>query len=470
MFKVFLLFLVTSFIGFFTIWLKNEPGNISISWYGWLIEMSMPILILSFILIFLLLSFILIFIKRIYFLPKKIKYQINNKRNSTAMKNIINAYSAKGMEEIELAKYYSNKAKRLNKSPLKLLLDMEINKSYDEYEKNIFIEMMKYPETKLLAIKTITNNYLKENDILKALSTINLIPKSKKTPNWFFYKLLQLNILNNDWDNILLSVDYIYKYTNISSKEYNQLKGQIYYSKAIYLFENNNFKEALKNVDTSLKFIPSFSSSIVLRSKIIYDDSPKEAIKYIKDSWKKFSHPDIVNLINEINFNKNKSYTLKLVKDIIKNGRNSYNNNLLLASASINANSWKTARQALQNIPSEKWTKNTFIMMADIELKENGNEKLSNQWKEKSLSANLDYGWGCTNCTYTGNNWTMICPKCMSLNSIKWQQFKNNKFNIKPNLQNFDEKTINIKSENKNTNHENAARGILEDLSKGINN
>ena len=52
----------------------------------------------------------------------------------------------------------------------------------------------------------------------------------------------------------------------------------------------------------------------------------------------------------------------------------------------------------------------------------------------------------------------------------KGQQFKNNKFNIKPNLQNFDEKTINIKSENKNTNHENAARGILEDLSKGINN
>ena len=343
MFKVFLLFLVTSFIGFFTIWLKNEPGYISISWYGWLIEMSMPILILRFILIFLFLSFKLFFIKKIYFLPKKIKYQINNKRNSTAMKNIINAYSAKGMEEIELAKYYSNKAKRLNKSPLKLLLDMEINKSYDEYEKNIFIEMMKYPETKLLAIKTITNNYLKENDILKALSTINLIPKSKKTPNWFFYKLLKLNILNNDWDNILLSVDYINKYTNISSKEYKQLKGQIYYSKAIYLFENNNFTEALKNVDTSLKFIPSFSSSIVLRSKIIYDDSPKEAIKYIKDSWKKFSHPDIINLINEINFNKNKSYILKLVKDIIKNGRNSYNNNLLLASASINANSWKTA-------------------------------------------------------------------------------------------------------------------------------
>ena len=72
MFKVFLLFLVTSFIGFFTIWLKNEPGNISISWYGWLIEMSMPILILSFILIFLFLSFILIFIKKIYFLPKKL--------------------------------------------------------------------------------------------------------------------------------------------------------------------------------------------------------------------------------------------------------------------------------------------------------------------------------------------------------------------------------------------------------------
>ena len=39
-----------------------------------------------------------------------------------------------------------------------------------------------------------------------------------------------------------------------------------------------------------------------------------------------------------------------------------------------------------KDIPSEKWTKDIFNMMADIEKKENGNEKLSSEWKEKALS------------------------------------------------------------------------------------
>ena len=137
------------------------------------------------------------------------------------------------------------------------------------------------------------------------------------------------------------------------------------------------------------------------------------------------------------------------------------------AKASINAYSWKNARQALKDIPSEKWTKDIFNMMADIEKKENGNEKLSNEWKEKAALAKLDYIWGCTNCSHIENEWKIICPKCLSFDSIKWQQFKNSKFNQNIKLSN---KNIKIESNNKKNNHENAARGILEDLSKGLSN
>jgi len=467
LFKIFFIFLITSILGFFTIWLKKDPGNIAISWYGWIIETSMPILILAFLSIFLLIYLIFIFIKNIYILPKNIKKQINKKRNNNAINNIVNAYSARGMGELELAKKYADKAKFLNKSPLKLLLDMEISKSYNEFDKNIFTEMMKHPETRLLAIKNITNKYFKENDILKAINAIKIIPKSKKTPDWFFYKLLQLYILDSDWDNVILSINHINKYTNISSKDYKKLQGKVYYTIGLDLFKKNNLKEALKNIDISLKYDPSFSSSIVLKSKIFYDNNPKEALNFIKSSWKNFSHPDIAILINDINSSKNKNYTLTLVKDIIKTGKNTFNNNLLLAKASINANSWKNARQALKDIPSEQWTKDIFNMMADIEKKENGNEKLSNEWKEKAALAKLDYIWGCTNCSHIENEWKIICPKCLSFDSIKWQQFKNSKFNQNIKLNN---KNIKIESNNKKNNHENAARGILEDLSKGLSN
>ena len=470
MFKIVIIFLLASILGFLTIWLKKEPGVISIEWHGWLIETTLPILFLCSISIFLFFTFIFILSKRIYILPKKIKDEFIKNKNKNAMISITNAFSAKSMGEIELAKKFSNNAKRLNNSPLKLMLDMDINKFYDEQDNKIFTQMLGYPETKLLGIKNLTNFYLKENNIQKAIEIINLSPKSKKTPSWFFYKSLQLNILNNDWENVFININYISKYTNISSKELKILQGHIYLSKAKYLYNKNSYKESIENTEIALKFIPSFSTGIVLKAKLIYDKNPKEAIEYIKNSWINYAHPDIARFIYEINFNKNKTYNLKLIKNIIKTGKNTFNNNILLAKASIEANSWVTAREALDNIPKKDWTKNIFIMMSEIEKMENGNLKLSNEWIEKSKLANLDFSWGCTSCSHTDKEWQIICPKCLNLDSIKWQQYKSNTNPSGLQLKEPKNKIITNDKETFSENPENAARGILADLNKGFNN
>ena len=107
-------------------------------------------------------------------------------------------------------------------------------------------------------------------------------------------------------------------------------------------------------------------------------------------------------------------------------------------------------------------------MMAELEKKENGNLKIYNEWLEKAEKANLDFIWCCTKCSHIDNEWKILCPKCFSLNSIKWQQFIDDKtlLKIKTISEKNDEVIINEYDKNK----ENAARGILGELNKGINN
>ena len=468
MFKFFIFFILFSILGFLTIWLKKEPGNISIEWHGWLLETSIPILIIGSITIFLLVTFIYIAIKRLFYLPKNIHKTITRNKINKATIALNNAFSAKSMNEIELAKKFSNKAKKLNNTPLKLLLDMDISEYYNDDNKNILTNMLSHSETKLLAIKKLTNIYIKENNISKAIETIQLTPKSNKTPNWFFYKFLQLNIIDNNWKNIFETLNHISKYTDISSKDYKILQGNIYLAKAINLNEANHKAESLDNVNQALKFIPSFPSAIVLKANLLHNKNPRLCVDFLKSSWKHFSHPDLANFICEINYNKTNASILKIIKEIIKSGNNNYNNNLLLAKGAIKANSWTTAREAINNIPKENWTKNTYIMMAELEKKENGNLKIYNEWLEKAEKANLDFIWGCTKCSHIDNEWKILCPKCFSLNSIKWQQFIDDKtlLKIKTISQKNDEVIINEYDKNK----ENAARGILGELNKGINN
>ena len=92
------------------------------------------------------------------------------------------------------------------------------------------------------------------------------------------------------------------------------------------------------------------------------------------------------------------------------------------------------------------------MMMADLEKKEHGNITKSNYWIKKAESANQDFVWGCTSCTYISKSWSLICPKCNSVDTIKWQQFSTFKKLI-PKADSI--KTI-------------QAKGIIEELNLGI--
>ena len=128
MLKILSLFIILSITGYITIWIKNHPGEITIEWQGWLIETSVPVIISITLVLFLTLVSTYWLFKKIFSIPKSIQRNYKNKRTKKANKTIIKALSAKNMGEIELAEKLSKEAKYLNNSPLKLLLDTELNK------------------------------------------------------------------------------------------------------------------------------------------------------------------------------------------------------------------------------------------------------------------------------------------------------------------------------------------------------
>jgi HemY protein len=84
MIKVFLIFIFLSLTGFITIWLKQDPGNIDIEWQGWIIETSVPIIIVLIGLLLLLIILSYLIIKKITSIPKTIKKNYKNNKNDKA--------------------------------------------------------------------------------------------------------------------------------------------------------------------------------------------------------------------------------------------------------------------------------------------------------------------------------------------------------------------------------------------------
>src|SRR6056300_423899 len=178
MLKVISLFIILSITGFITIWIKNNPGLIAIEWQGWLIETSVAIILCATVVLFIAIILTYWLLKKIFSIPKAIQNNYKINKTDKANKTIIKALSAKNMGEIELAEKLSKQAKYLNNSPLKLLLDTEIN-NYNNNEE-VYIKdlnnMLVYPETMLLGIKNLSNFYFQKGDTKKAIKVINKAP------------------------------------------------------------------------------------------------------------------------------------------------------------------------------------------------------------------------------------------------------------------------------------------------------
>ena len=453
MLKVISLFIILSITGFITIWIKNNPGLIAIEWQGWLIETSVAIILCATVVLFIAIILNYWLLKKIFSIPKAIQNNYKINKTDKANKTIIKALSAKNMGEIELAEKLSKQAKYLNNSPLKLLLDTEIN-NYNNNEE-VYIKdlnnMLVYPETMLLGIKNLSNFYFQKGDTKKAIKVINKAPLTRNTPDWFYITSFKLNILERNWDEIIKSIRNIEKYTKISKADIKLIKSRIYLFQALE-YNNKNNDNNFKYINESLKFDPSFAPAIIFKAKLLYAQNDTLGLNYIKKSWKKFSHPDIANFVTELYKTKPKNELLKIIKSLTKLNNNTFINNIALARVAISIGLWNVARQSLKIIPEKDWTKDIFIMMADLEKKEHGNINKSDYWIKKAENANLDFSWGCTSCTYTSTSWSLICPNCNNVDTIKWQQFSKSKT------------TVNKLSSIETT----KPKGVIEELKSGM--
>ena len=368
------------------------------------------------------------------------------------------------MGEIRLATHYSNQARFLNNTPLKLLLDSEINNYYGNNAKSIELHknMLKHPETLLMSIKKVTIQHINNKDIKNAIKTINMSPKSKYTPKWFFYASLQLNILDNNWGQVTNCIKNISKYTDTNKNSIKLIKSKIFLHKALEYNKNTDKILESKDIDTSLKFDPSFAPAIVFKARLLYKKDKELGLAYIQKSWKKYSHPDISNYLIHIFHNESKHKLFNIIKSLIKLDNTPYNN-AALAKVALQIEAWTLSRKAINLIPEKYWTKSIYLMMADLDKKEHGDNNKFKFWQEKSKNALLDFSWGCTSCSYISEKWALICKKCSSLDSIQWQQFS------MP-YKTIESFPINTEHSNiaNNLNDEDAARGIIKELNTGI--
>ena len=470
MIKLILIFITLIASGYTAAFLNDEPGQIIIEWYGWFIESSVAAIILIALTTIIIVFYFFKLLYSLIKMPKNIKKKVIESRNKRGMSALYSGLSAIAMNEKDLAELYYKKTKNLIKDgPLKLLLEREIIEKKDKEPIQIAVleKMLLHPETKLLALKNWINYSIKKDDKEKAFQLAKLIPIEKDTPKWFFEKIILLRVYENNWQNIIKIIKFMYKYKKINNREKKDLLGKIHYGKALHDQSKGNINPALKSISLSFRYDPEFSPAVATKASLLFIKDKNKGLKYAERVWGKAPSPDLLNFFLKIYKNYTPLQMLNYINEIsIKNKSNNYSN-YAICHLAIKAHAWPKAKNYLEKISKDNWTKNMYIMMSKIDDMGHGNLKMSKFWMKKSKSAMIDSSWGCMSCSYVSETWNLICPKCYSLNKMKWDQFTVHKTQT-ISKRNKTDSSKNLKEIIHKQSTENAARGILSELKDGI--
>ena len=103
MIKLFFLFLALSITGYIAVFLRNNPGEINIEWYGWLIQSSVSVIIFITLISIVFIFYLIKAIVNLFKIPKRIKNKFIAKKQKEGVSALHYGISALIMNEKDLA-------------------------------------------------------------------------------------------------------------------------------------------------------------------------------------------------------------------------------------------------------------------------------------------------------------------------------------------------------------------------------
>ncbi|MBX7145840.1 MAG: hypothetical protein K1X44_00870 [Alphaproteobacteria bacterium] len=459
MIRTFIIFCFLFFIILTTYWISNQPGQITMEWFGYQIGMPSWLFVFFFVFFTLALSFILALGNFIIHFPAKWrlkKKQKNQEKGLAILSQTILTIAAgdttKANSLIKQSVHY------LGTSPLTLLLSAQIAQlAGDEKEaQKYFLSMQQNDQTEFLGSRGLITQSLQHDDIHQALLlTKNAMQKNGQNP-WLIKTYLNLNFRLQNWQNCLDILDQAKKIGVLTQIEAIRYRAVIYTEQlrlklSSILNNSDQIKENLDLLQRILGWAPHLIFAVILKSWFLNQlSTPRQLLKYIEKNWGVTPHPILADLYIK-NFDKNKSPILAAQK-LASFNPNHYISFITIAKVAIQEKKWDIARTSLNQAQhTGPLTIELCHLMIKIEEQGFHDPVQVNHWLDKLSKAEPNYGWVCKSCNYENNSWQACCPRCHNFDTIDWRLASTliiamDKNNLSLNQINYQEPIVNIKN------------------------
>lgn len=420
---VFVLLILGLGLGF--AWLADRPGELSILWEGQLIEMS---LIVAVSLVVALVASVMIlwwFVRTIWTSPHSVRRYFRARTRDRGYQALSTGLIAAGAGNAALAHKMSARARgllRADQEPLIAVLEAQaalIEGKQDE-ARRLFQQMADDPETRELGLRGLYLEASRLGAHEAARQYAETAAEGAPYLPWAAKATLEYRCQSGRWDDAVRLLDQQRVAHVIPRAEADRLKAVLLTAKAADQLEGEP-AAARDNALHALKLAKDLVPAAIVAAKaLMREDNLRKAGNVLEQVWKIAPHPEIAQAYVRLRGGDSAADRLKRARRLENMKPNNAESLFAVAQAALDATEFGEARQKAESVVRMQPSERVFLLLADIEEAETGDQGRVRHWMASALRARKDATWVADG--FVSERWLPVSPVTGRLDAFEWKE------------------------------------------------
>lgn len=411
-------------LGFGFAWLADRPGDLSIVWQDRRIEMSLMTAVT--VMVSLVAAFMITWwlIRTIWLSPRLVSRYFRANKRDRGYQALSTGLLAAGAGDAVTARKMNKRSRGLlsaDQEPLIHLLDVQtalIEGRNDDARKQ-FEALAEDPETRLLGLRGLYLEAQRQGATEAAHHYAEKAAELAPHLPWAGAAALSFRTQEGKWDEALRLLDQQRQAGTLEAAEADRKKAVLLTARARDRLDADPLR-ARDDALAALKITPGFAPAAVIATKaLLRNNNLRKAARILEAAWKANPHPEIADAYVRARIGDTAADRLKRAERLEKLKPLTAQAYDAVARAALEARRFDLARQKAEASARLLPCEGIYLLLADIEEAETGDEGRVRHWLSQALRAPRDPAW--TADGYVSETWEPVSPVTGKLGAFEWK-------------------------------------------------
>ncbi|MBY8916037.1 heme biosynthesis protein HemY [Nitratireductor sp. L1-7-SE] len=424
MFRILFYLVVVFLLGLGFAWLAERPGDLVVTFAGYRYEVSLMVAAVAIVAIVAAVMILWWLIRSIWTSPYTVARYFRVRRRDRGYQALSTGMIAAGAGDGGLARRMSQQAAKLissDQEPLIHLLDAQaaLLDGDRQAARDKFTAMLDDPEMRLLGLRGL---YLEAERLGEREAARHYAERAVENApqlEWAVNAALEGKTGEGDWDGALKLLDSRRATGKDARESVASRRAVLLTAKAMDVLDADP-QVARTTALEAHKLRPDFVPAAVTAARALFRQNElRKGSKVLETVWKKEPHPEIADAYIHARPGDSTQDRLARAKKLQSLKRNNVESALVVGRAALDAGEYRLARESCEAAARLGPRESVYLLMADIEEAETGDQGRVRQWLAKALRAPRDPAWVADG--YVAERWAPVSPVTGKLDAFEWR-------------------------------------------------